>query len=208
MKEGRNNSFDSQKEADRKEVEAKQASEAASPSACEAVTLSKQEYDALLQKLKGFQTLEERMLRSAADFENAKKRLAKDREEFSRVIVEAFLYELLPVLDNFERALSHRTDLKTPAEKSVWSGIELIYKQLAEMLKLRGLSRMDVMKKPFDPHLHDATAQIQSDTETEGAVAEEVVPGYLFYGKVLRPAKVKVYTKQKLADVEKIEEIT
>jgi len=170
--------------------------------------VSREAYEALLQKVKELELLRDRMLRSAADFENAKKRLVKEKEEFSQFALESFFYDLLPVLDNFERALSHRGEVKTEAEKSIWNGIELIQKQLSELLKLRGLTRMDVLKKAFNPHFHEAMSQVESQTDAEGTIAEETVAGYLLYGKVLRPAKVKVFTKQKPADAEKIEEIT
>lgn len=207
MKEQKNTPQENQKMEEMNQKKSQDESVSGQASTNEPVTLTGQEYEALLKKVKELQTLEDRMLRSAADFENAKKRLVKDREEFSRFVLESFFYELLPILDNFERALSHQADLKTPPEKSVWSGVQLIYKQLSEIIKLRGLVRMDVLEKPFDPHFHEAIAQVQSDAK-DGMVAEEVIPGYLFQGKVLRPAKVKVYTKQKLEDIEKIEEIT
>ena len=175
------------------------------PSA-ETVSIPKAEYETLLRKLKDLETSQERMLRSAADYENAKKRLAKEKEEYSKYALETFFYELLPVLDNFERALAHKND--HAAGKSVWSGIELTHKQLSEILKSKGLVRIDALKKPFDPHFHEAIAQVESETEPEGTVAEEIAAGYLLHGKVLRPSKVKVYSKQNSLDSEKIEEIT
>lgn len=171
------------------------------------VRLSKAEYEQLLKKIQELETLKEQMLRSAADYENAKKRIAKEREEFYKYALEGFFYELLPVLDNFERALSHQSD--DPAQKSVWNGIELIRKQLAETLKVQGLVRMDTVKKPFDPHFHEAIEEIVSEKEKDHTIAEEVIAGYLLNGKLLRPAKVKVFVKQKSAqEDEKIEEIT
>jgi molecular chaperone GrpE len=172
------------------------------------VTLSKADYDLLLQKIKNAEALEDRMLRSAADFENAKKRLLKEKEEFSQFVLESFFYDLLSVLDNVERALAHKGESQTASEKSIWNGIELIQKQWNEVLKSRGLARMEVLHKPFDPHIHEAVAQVESQTEPESTIAEEVLAGYLLHGKVLRPAKVKVYTKEKKSDSEKTEEIT
>lgn len=169
-------------------------------------TVSQAEYEALLSKLKELETLREQMLRSAADFENAKKRILKEREDFAQYAFENFFYDLLPTLDNFERALAHRDDL-SKANQSIWSGIQLIQKQLTEILKSRGLIRMDVLKKPFDPHFHEAVGKVESAKEPEGLVAEEELSGYFLNGKVLRPAKVKVFTKDISSD-EKIEEIT
>ena len=147
------------------------------------------------------------MLRSAADYENAKKRGVKEREEYFKYALEGFFYELLPVLDNFERALSHQTD--DPAQKSIWNGIELIRKQLIETLKAQGLVRLEVLKKPFDPHFHEAVEEMVSQAEPDHTIAQEVVAGYLLHGKLLRPAKVKVFVKQKSArEDEKLDEIT
>lgn len=171
------------------------------------VSLPKAEYDQLLKKIQELETLKEQMLRSAADYENAKKRIAKEREEYFKYALEGFFYELLPVLDNFERALSHQND--DPAQKSIWSGIELIKKQLAEILKSQGLARMETLKKPFDPHFHEAIEEIINPSKPDHEIAEEIVAGYLLNGKLLRPAKVKVFVKQKsVQEDEKIEEIT
>lgn len=173
----------------------------------EEVRLPKAEYDSLLKKIQELETLKEQMLRSAADYENAKKRVGKEREEYFKFALEGFFYELLPVLDNFERALSHQND--DLALKSIWSGIELIRKQLAETLKVQGLVRIETLKKPFDPHFHEAIEEIVDASKPEHVVAEEVVAGYLLNGKLLRPAKVKIFVKQKSAqEDEKIEEIT
>lgn len=172
------------------------------------VSISKSEYEALTSKLKEYEALQDRMVRSAADFENAKKRLAKEREEFAQFALESFFHDTLPVLDNYERALSHKSEEQTAAEKSIWSGIELIHKQLNEILKSRGLVRMEVLKKPFDPNVHEAVTKVESDKEVEGTVAEEVLAGYLLRGKVLRPAKVKVFTRPPEPESEKLDEIT
>lgn len=172
----------------------------------ETTTLSRADYEAILKKISEYEMLQERMLRTAADYENAKKRIAKEREEFAQYALESFLFELLMVLDNFERALAHKSESVSASEKSIWSGIELIQKQLNELLKLRGLKRMETVGKVFDPQIHDAVSQIESQEYAEGTIAEEILAGYFLHAKVLRPAKVKVYTKQK--QEEKIEEIT
>lgn len=189
------------KEKENKEMETNQSKPT------DEVRLQKAEYENLLKKIQELENLKEQMLRSAADFENAKKRIGKEREDYFKYALEGFFYELLPVLDNFERALLHQND--DPAQKAVWSGIELIRKQLAEVLKAQGLIRMDVLKKPFDPNVHEAIEEIVSEKETDHTVAEEVIAGYMLSGKLLRPAKVKVFVKQKSAqEDEKIEEIT
>lgn len=173
----------------------------------EIIRLTTSEHDELIAKLKQFETLEDKMLRSAADFENAKKRLLKEKEEFSQYVLENLLYEFLPVLDNFERALAHGAGFGASQEKSIWDGVELVYKQFSSVLKSQGLTRMETFKKPFDPHLHEAVAQVES-SEEDGIIAEEVVAGYLLREKVLRPAKVKVFAAKGSSAEEKIEEIT
>jgi len=173
----------------------------------EEVRMPKAEFEQLLKKIQELEALKEQMVRSAADYENAKKRMSKEREEYFKYALEGFFYELLPVLDNFERALVHQTD--DPAQKSVWSGIELIRKQLSEALKIQGLTRIETLKKPFDPHFHEAIEEIVSAVEPDHAVAEELVAGYLLNGRLLRPAKVKVFVREKsVSEDEKIEEIT
>lgn len=171
------------------------------------IQIPKAEHEKLLNQLKELVSLQDKMLRSAADFENAKKRLLKEKEEFSRFVLENLLYQLLPVLDNFERALSHKAELATPQEKSVWDGVELIYKQFDSVLKAQGLVRIEALKKPFDPNVHEAIARVEAE-DGEGLVAEEIVTGYLLHGKVLRPAKVKVFMKPHAPGGEEIEEIT
>ena len=185
----------------------KEGAETASPQTDE-VRLSKAEHEELIQKSKEFAELQNRLLRSAADFENAKKRLLKERDDFFKFALEGVFHELLPVLDNFERALSHRND--DPAQKSVWSGIELIYKQMKETFKSHGLIKIDALGKPFDPHVHEAVGSVLDPKKDEGLVAEEVLSGYWLNGKLVRPAKVKVFSKKEPAssDDEKIEEIT
>jgi len=156
-------------------------------------SVSQAEYQLLLDKLQALEAVKEQMLRSAADYENAKKRIAKDREEFSKYALEGLFLELLPVLDNFERALSHQGEINDPTVQSVWSGIELIYKQFQDVLKEQGLTKMNVVGKVFDPQWHDAVGSVETDSQEDGLIASEELTGYLLRDKVIRHAKVKVY---------------
>jgi len=156
-------------------------------------SVSQAEYQLLLDKLQALEAVKEQMLRSAADYENAKKRIAKDREEFSKYALEGLFLELLPVLDNFERALSHQGEINDPTVQSVWSGIELIYKQFQDVLKEQGLTKMNVVGKVFDPQWHDAVGSVETDSQEDGLIASEELTGYLLRDKVIRNAKVKVY---------------
>lgn len=166
------------------------------------ITLSKEEHDKLLEQAKELEEIRDRLLRSAADYDNAKKRLAKEREEFIRFSQERLLRELLPILDNFERALAH-----TPAsEKSpVLAGVQLIWKQLLEILTAQGLKRISSEGQVFDPHLHEAVDQVEEEGP-EGVVVHEIVPGYFLHDRVLRPAKVRIRVRPE--GKEKEEEIT
>lgn len=168
---------------------------------------NKEEDAKLLEQAKELEAMRDQLLRSAADYDNARKRLAKEREEFIRFSQERLLRELLPILDNFERALAHTEGTDS---QGVAAGIQLIWKQLSEILSAHGLKRLSSEGQPFDPHLHEAVDQVEEEGP-ENIVVKEVVPGYLLHDRILRPAKVRIRvhpgTKKKSAE-EKEEEIT
>lgn len=156
------------------------------------VTVSRQDYEKLAGQAKELESLRDKMLRTAADYENYKKRLSKERDEFFQFSQERLIKDLLPILDNFDRALSH-----IPAsEKSLISGINLITKQLLETLSSHGLKRFSTEGTQFDPHLHEAVDQIEEEGP-EGVIVEEVLPGYRLHDRLLRPAKVKIRVQRK-----------
>ena len=139
--------------------------------------------------------LEERnaqQMRIAADFENFRKRTQKEKEDLEQQVKSATITELLPVVDNFERA---RAQLKpqTDAELSIHKSYQSVYKQLVESLKRLGVSPMRPEGKEFDPNLHEAILRQPTNEHPEGTVLEELVRGY-FLGdnRVLRHAMVKV----------------
>ena len=134
--------------------------------------------------------LRDKLLRSAADYDNARKRLAKEREEFIRFSQERLLHDLIPILDNFERSLTHAESV----DKNVAAGIRLIWKQLTDVLKLHGLKRFSSVGKHFDPHFHEAVDEVEEEGP-EGIVVQEISPGYELHDRVLRPAKVRVRVK-------------
>jgi len=184
----------------------KKGSEEASGEAT--VSISRQEYDELLRKANEFTALQDRLLRSAADFENAKKRLAKERDEFLKFALEDFIYDLLPILDHFELALSHLNP-QDEKMKSMRDGFLLIQRQFLTVLTSRGLTRIETAGKIFDPHSHESMGHVVSKEHAEGAILEELLAGYELNGKLLRPAKVKISTREeaKPAD-DKNEELT
>jgi molecular chaperone GrpE len=96
---------------------------------------------------------------------------------------------LLPVLDTFERALAAHEE---PAYAEYRKGVELIYKQLWESLAKQGLERIDAQGKAFDPHVHQAIERVETNEHADGTVIDVLQPGYIFHGRVLRPATVRV----------------
>ena len=133
--------------------------------------------------------LKSTMVRRQADFENFKKRLERERHEEGQRGVARLAEHLLPVIDAFERALAAHED---PAYENYRRGFELIYKQLSEALTKQGVQRIEATGKPFDPNYHQAIERVETDEHADGAVIEVLQPGYVFHGRVLRPATVRV----------------
>lgn len=134
--------------------------------------------------------LEAQHKRLAADFENFRRRAASEREELVKFASSRVLENLLPVVDNFERALEHMGKASDVAQ--VRSGVELIYRQLQDHLNKSGVSPMEAKGKPFDPNLHEAIHQQETTEVPDETVLAEVQKGYLLNGKVLRHAIVQV----------------
>lgn len=138
--------------------------------------------------------LEERTgqyMRIAADFENYRRRSSKEREDQEVQIKRNTITELLPVIDNFERA---RAQIKpqTEAEMTIHKSYQSVYKQLVDCLKRLGVSAMRAEGQEFDPKLHEAVMRQPTDEHPEGTVMEELVRGYMIGDRVLRHAMVKV----------------
>jgi molecular chaperone GrpE len=167
-----------------------EAAGAAVPLAPETVTLSKKEHEDLLKKIQDLEGLKDQFLRKAADYDNAKKRLEKDKEEFYRFATEKLIRELLPVLDNLNRAIE-QAERANPND-AILKGIHLIEKHVFDILKKYGLSRIEALEKPFSAEFHEAIGEVETAEKPEGTVAEEVETGYLLHGRVLRPSRVRV----------------
>ncbi len=130
-------------------------------------------------------------LRVLAEFDNARKRLQREKEEFSKYAAEGLLRNLLPIIDSLDQALV-AVD-KQAGSDAVVKGVHLIYRQLLGLLAKESVQRINAVGAPFDPHLHEAVAQVDVDDDTpDGQIVEEVQPGYTMHGKVIRPAMVKV----------------
>lgn len=129
----------------------------------------------------------ERWARSQADFENFRRRSRQEREEMTRYAAEGLMKDLLPVLDNLERAL----DADAAAES--WKqGVEMTVRQLLSVLQSHGLNAIEAQGQPFDPNVHEAVMQVDSDEHEEGTVVGEVRRGYRLGDKVIRPSMVQV----------------
>ena len=129
----------------------------------------------------------DRMLRTLADFDNFRRRAERDRSEYVQFAAMEIVRDLLPVLDDFQRALK----VETP-DAEYAKGVELIYQRLFEILKKAGLEAIDAAGKPFDPNRQQAVDRVHTDEFEDQTVLEEYQSGYNFKGKLLRPAMVKV----------------
>lgn len=130
----------------------------------------------------------ERMKRLQADFENFRRRTRQEKEELSNMVVQDFIKDLLPMLDNFDRAMAAET---TDGAK-FQQGVEMIYNQLAEILKNKGLEKIDTTDAKFDPNFHQAVMRVENPDLEDESIAMELQKGYMVKGKVIRPAMVQV----------------
>jgi molecular chaperone GrpE len=132
----------------------------------------------------------DRYQRLAAEFDNYKKRTVREKDALYSDATADVIKELLPVLDNFERALSAAgNDIK---DEALMMGIEMIYKQFWEMLTKIGLSKMASVGEKFDPNLHNAVMHVEDDRYGENEVVEELQAGYILKDKIVRHSYVKV----------------
>ncbi len=147
-----------------------------------------QQIDSLKLQLEERQT---QYMRIAADFENYRKRTQKEKEELDGQVKRNTITELLPVIDNFERA---RAQIKpqNDGEMNIHKSYQSVYKQLVDCLKRIGVSPMRPEGQPFDPNFHEAVMREPTDEYPEGTVLEELVRGYFLGDRVLRHAMVKV----------------
>ena len=132
--------------------------------------------------------------RLKAEFENYKKRSFEEKSKLKESGKEEILKQLLPVIDNMEKAINHYN--KSHDSKPVIKGIELVCKQIQDLLKKEGVSKIDSVGKEFNPLLHEAVMTELSDTYNPGIILEELESGYSFNGRLLRPTRVKVSTSE------------
>ncbi len=133
---------------------------------------------------------ENKLLRLQADFDNYRRRVRLDQEAAQKYRAQSLVSDILPALDNFERALK----VETEDEKmnSILQGMEMVYRQLAEALKNEGVEAIESAGQPFDPHLHQAVMQVEDSNYESNTVIEEFQKGYKLKDRVIRPSMVKV----------------
>ena len=134
--------------------------------------------------------LYDRLLRKQAEFENFRRRAERDRSDFLQFAAMDLVREILPVLDDFARAL--KTDT---TDESYAKGIELIYQRQYDILKRMGLEPIEAVGKQFDPNIHQAVDRVETEEVEDQTILEEYQRGYNFKGKLLRPAMVRVAVK-------------
>jgi molecular chaperone GrpE len=144
--------------------------------------------DAELQKLKAERdSLLDRLARAQAEFENARRRAAKEQQDFRDFAMVDAIKSLLPVVDNFERALQSKSEAA-----EFRAGVDLIYKQLRDVLTKLGVQPIEAKGQQFDPHVHEAIEMVETSDAADHEVLEEWQRGYKYKDRLLRPAMVRV----------------
>ncbi|WP_019119957.1 nucleotide exchange factor GrpE [Brevibacillus massiliensis] len=165
--------------------EANQAAETAEEAAEQTDLASElQRYKALAEETQN------RLLRAMADMDNMRRRMRKEQEDLAKYASMNLVEAMLPTLDNFERALS--VDKESLTVDTLLEGVNMIYRQMVQLLEKEGLSPIESVGKPFDLNVHQAVMQVEDPEFESGVVVEELQKGYLFKDRVIRPAMVKV----------------
>jgi molecular chaperone GrpE len=133
--------------------------------------------------------IQDRLLRTAAEFDNYRKRVERERREFMDQTTADVVAGLLPIVDNFERALQAPATAESDALRK---GVELIHRQMVELLRRHGVEPIEALGADFDPNFHQAVFHEVSDAHREGEVMEELQRGYMLRDRLVRPAMVKV----------------
>src|SRR6266436_5698792 len=133
--------------------------------------------------------LQQTLLRRQADFDNYRKRIERERADDSKRYTARVVEALIPIIDGFEHALAAHREAEY---ENYRKGFELIYKQLVDNVTRLGVERIDPLGKQFDPHLHQAMDRTENVQNEDGTILQVFQPGYVFHGRVLRPAMVRV----------------
>jgi molecular chaperone GrpE len=166
------------------------ASDADSSAEARAVAAETERADTEVTKLAAdLEDLRQTLLRRQADFDNYRKRIEKERAEDTKRATARLIEGLIPVIDGFEHALAAHREAEY---ENYRKGFELIYKQLLDNLARLGVERVEPAGKMFDPHLHQAMDRAETTDHEDGTILQVFQPGYIYHGRVLRPAMVRV----------------
>lgn len=132
----------------------------------------------------------QRLLRVQADFDNFRRRARAEKEDFAKYASLKLIEQLLPIVDNFDRALASSKETKD--FDALAKGLDMTYRGMDQLLTAEGLKPIEAVGQPFNPEFHQAVMQVESDEHEEGIVVEELQKGYILKDKVIRPAMVKV----------------
>ena len=166
------------------EVERMEEEGAAGPAVDQAPVLA----DEIVEVRKERDGLHDRLLRQAAEFDNYRKRIDRERKDLSEFAAADVLQDVLPIIDDFERALS----VDAPGSEPYRQGLEIIHRGLMELLRKRGVTPIDAVGADFDPHVHQAVSYEDAPERRDGEVIAEFRRGYRLGDRLLRPAMVKV----------------
>lgn len=178
---------DSVDEAQAASAETNTVADEASPEQEEDAAAAEAQLEQLRQQLEEQQ---QRLLRVQADYDNFRRRTRQEKEEFAKYAASELVEQLLPVLDNFDRALHAAENSKD--FDSLFKGVDMIFRQFLQVLEQSGLKEMDAVGQPFNPEYHEAVMKVEDSEQEEGTIVEQLQKGYMFKDKVLRPAMVKV----------------
>jgi len=151
---------------------------------------------------KGAQEAHDRFLRVSADFENYKKRSAREMEDFRKFANESLVKTLLPVVDNLERALDSVIDNK-PADDPIAAGVQMTLTEILKIFEKFHVKSIESLEKPFDPCFHQAVMQEEADNHPDNTVLKELQKGYLMHDKLIRPSMVVVSKKKESPENQK-----
>lgn len=158
------------------------------------VTISLKEYEELKARATAGDIHYDKYVRAHAEFENAKKRMERDKQDSLRYANDSLLFQFLPIIDNLEMAEAHIKEAKD--FNAVREGVDMIQIQIQKFLKDLGIEKIKTVGEKFDPHMHEAMEVEESADKEDGLIVSELKPGYRINGRLLRPASVKI-TKRK-----------
>jgi len=156
----------------------------------EIIQLSKEDYEKLTEAA----SYKDKYIRLYAEFDNARKRMEREKSEFVKYSNEILLAEFLNILDDLERSVQ-AANSKHEDYQAFLKGIEMVMAHVYEMLKKNGIKPIEAKGQPFDPHCHEVLMQEETNTQEDGVVLEEFQKGYTYNDRVIRTSKVKVAKK-------------